>query len=198
MARTTPFFPLAALTLAGSLLGAAQAAPVRYEIDPSHTFPSFEADHMGLSVWRGKFNRNRGFVVMDRDARTGSVEVEIETDSIDFGLDAMNAVAKKPELFDVAKYPLAVFKGQLTGFYANGIPSQVEGTLTLHGVTQPLTLQINRFKCAPHMMLRREVCGADAEARFQRDAFGIDAGKAYGFDMGVLLRIQIEAIAAER
>jgi len=71
----------------------------------------------------------------------------------------------------------------------------VDGMLTLHGVTLPLTLQIRSFKCMPHPLLKRELCGADALATFQRDAFGMDAGKDYGFDMTVTLRIQVEAIA---
>ncbi|MGN6655954.1 MAG: polyisoprenoid-binding protein, partial [Rhodanobacter sp.] len=54
---------------------------------------------------------------------------------------------------------------------------------------------IDSFKCMPHPVLKREVCGADALATFRRDAFGIEAGKDYGFGMDVTLRIQVEAIA---
>ena len=67
------------------------------------------------------------------------------------------------------------------------------GELTLHGVTLPVPLTINRFKCMPHPWRKKEVCGADATASFQRDAFGITAGADHGFDMGVLVRIQVEA-----
>jgi polyisoprenoid-binding protein YceI len=188
------------LSVAACLIVAApaQAAAVTYQIDPSHTYPSFEADHMGLSVWRGKFNRSSGNVTLDRESGSGQLEVRIEIDSIDFGLDAMNQVALGTDIFDAARFPVAVYSGRLDGFYANGIPSRVVGQLSLHGVTRPLTLDITQFRCAPHMMLRREVCGADALARFKRDDFGIDAGKAFGFDMTVTLRIQVEAIAVER
>ena len=75
--------------------------------------------------------------------------------------------------------------------------SRVVGELTLHGVTRPVELKINSFKCMPHPMYKREVCGADASATIQRDAFGISAGKDYGFSMDVVLRIQVEAIQAE-
>jgi polyisoprenoid-binding protein YceI len=182
-----------ALVTASSL---AAAAPVSYSLDPTHTFPSFEADHMGVSVWRGKFNRSSGRAVLDRAAGTGEVEVTVEIDSIDFGLDIMNAEAKKPSIFDAAKYPTATYKGRLEGF-AQGVPSQVVGELTLHGVTKPLTLKVNRFKCVPHPMLKRELCGADLLGSFNRDDFGIDAGKPYGFAMDVTLRVQVEGIANE-
>jgi polyisoprenoid-binding protein YceI len=185
------------LPLLAIAAASACAAPVTYTIDPSHTFPSFEADHMGgVSVWRGKFNKNSGKVTMDRAASTGTLEITVDMDSIDYGFELMNSKAKSPELFDTARYPTAVYKGKLDGF-VNGAPTQVVGALTLHGVTQPLTLQINAFKCIPHPMLKRELCGADALATLNRDDYGISAGKDWGFNMAVTLRIQVEAVAAE-
>lgn len=176
---------------------AADAAPVTYRIDPDHTFPSFEADHMGgLSVWRGKFNRSSGEVVLDKAKGTGTLDIVIDIDSIDFGHDPMNAHAKGADFFDVAQYPQATFTGKLEAF-KQGKPTRATGTLTLRGVTRPVVLKIGSFKCMPHPMLKREVCGADVFATLQRDEFGISAGKDYGFDMRVALRIQVEAIAAE-
>lgn len=173
------------------------AASDTYIIDPSHTYPSFEADHMGgLSVWRGKFNKTSGEVTLDKIAGTGTVTVTVDTTSIDFGHEKMNEHAMGPDLFDTAKYPQATYKGKFDGF-ANGAPSRVVGELTLHGVTKPVVLNINAFKCMPHPMLKREVCGADALATFNRDEFGMDAGKTYGFKMDVTLRIQVEAVKSE-
>ena len=176
--------------------GAASAAPVTYKIDPAHTYPSFEADHMGISVWRGKFNNNTGTVVLDKAAQTGSVDISIDTASVDFGHDVLNGWAAGKEFFDAAKFGPARYKGKLTGF-VNGAPTKVAGELTLHGVTRPLNLKLALFKCIPHPMLKRELCGADAIGSFKRDEFGLDAGKDYGFKMDVPLRIQVEAIAAE-
>lgn len=177
--------------------GAAMAAPATYTIDPAHTYPSFEADHLGgLSVWRGKFNKSEGQIVLDKEAGTGKVEVTVDTTSVDFGLDAMNEHAHKPDFFDTAKYPTAKYEGELTQF-VKGAPTRVVGKLTFRGVTRPLDLKINRFKCMPHPMLKRELCGADALATFRRDEFGLSAGKDYGFDMNVTLRIQVEALKAE-
>ena len=168
------------------------AAQERYTIDPQHTFPSFEADHMGMSHWRGKFNRSSGSVLLDKAAGKGSVEVEIDVASVDFGLDALNTVATGKELFDTAKYPKATYRGELADF-VGGAPTRVRGQLTLHGVTRPVELRITRFKCMPHPLSKRDWCGADAEASFDRSQFGLDAGKDYGFDMTVALRIQVEA-----
>jgi polyisoprenoid-binding protein YceI len=192
MPMKTP--PLLALALVAAR---ATAAPVNYEIDPTHTYPSFEADHLGgLSVWRGKFNKTAGKIVLDKAAGSGGVDLIVEMDSVDFGLEQMNAAARGQDLFDVAKHPYARFRGTLQDF-ANGAPGKLVGELTLRGVTRPLTLEIRQFKCMPHPLFKRELCGADAHGSFQRDAFGIDAGKAYGFRMDVGLRIQVEALAAE-
>lgn len=172
-------------------------AATTYDIQPTHTFPSFEADHMaGLSVWRGKFNKTSGQIKLDKKAKSGTVDITVDIDSIDFGLDLMNTKAKTPELFDATKFPTATYKGKLAAF-KNGRPTQVLGDLTLKGITKPLKLNILSFKCMPHPMLNREICGADALATFKRDDFGMPIGKEWGFDMKVTLRIQVEAVAQE-
>lgn len=175
----------------------AVAAPVSYNIDSSHTFPSFETDHFGgMSVWRGKFNSSSGKVVLDKEARTGSVEVTIDAASIDMGHDKLNEHAKGADILDVAQFPTAVYKGTLTRF-KKGAPTRVEGELTLHGVKKPVTLTVNSFKCGVHPMLKRDFCGADAYATFNRADFGINYGEKYGFKMDVVLRIQVEAVKAD-
>ena len=191
-----PWMSLAWAALAALAAGPGAAAPVKYQIEPTHTYPSFEADHMGVSVWRGKFNRSTGQVVLDKAAGTGTLAVEVDVASIDFGHDALNAEMAKPEYLDAARHPTARYEGKLEGF-VDGKPTRVDGSLTLHGVTRPLTLEIRSFKCMPHPIFKRDWCGADAHATFDRSAFGIDAGREYGFDMEVALRIQVEALAAE-
>lgn len=171
----------------------ASAAPVRYTLDPDHTFASFEADHMGMSTWRGKFNHSEGWAVIDRAAGRGNVQVEITLDSIDFGQEPLNAWARGKDFFDVAHHQRAVYTGQLAGF-VDGAPTRVDGSLSLHGATHPLTLRIDHFKCMPHPIYKRDWCGADALGTFDRSAFGLDAGKSYGFDMRVQLRIQVEGL----
>ena len=182
--------------LAATLLGAsaALAAPATYTIDPQHTYPSLETDHMGgLSTWRGKFNSTSGTIVYDKEGQTGSVDVKVDASSVDFGHDKLNEHVKNAEILDVAKYPSATLTGKLTGF-KDGKPTEVDGTLQLHGVTRPLKLKINSFLCKPNPMTKKETCGADASGTFNRDDFGVDFGKAYGFRQEVKLQIQVEAI----
>jgi polyisoprenoid-binding protein YceI len=188
------YLPVALIALLSSL--ASWAAPVSYVIDPDHTFPSFEADHMGISIWRGKLNKSTGKVILDKATGQGSVEVSLDLSSIDFGHDKLNSWATSSEFFDVANYPHAFYKGRFEG-NSNGVPSSVQGELTLHGVTKPVALTINSMRCIAHPIMKRELCGADVFATFNRDEFGLDAGKPYGFKMDVTLRIQVEAIAAE-
>ena len=191
-------FPLALVLLAGAItLAPAHARNVTYVVDPDHTYPSFEADHMGISSWRGKFDKSSGTITMDRAASTGTVSIQVDTNSVDFGLGKMNEAARTDELLDAAKYPVAEFKGKLEGFDKSGRPTRAVGTLTLHGVKKPVTMEIRKFKCMPHPMFKREMCGADAYATINREEFGMAAGKEYGFDMNVDLRIQVEAIAVE-
>jgi polyisoprenoid-binding protein YceI len=173
---------------------AAFAAPATYQLDPTHTYPSFEADHMGgLSKWRGKFDKSSGTFTLDREAKKGSIDVTVQTDSISFGLPKMDEHAKSAEMFDVAKFPTATFKSTDIKFKGD-VPTEAVGQLTLHGVTKPATLKINAFKCMPHPMMKVEVCGADAELTFNRDEFGVDYGKKYGFNMETKLNIQAEGL----
>jgi polyisoprenoid-binding protein YceI len=183
---------LVAVLAAGA--AASAFAADTYTIDPNHTYPSFEADHMGgVSVWRGKFTKTTGTVTLDRAAKTGSVDITVDASTIDFGHAKMNEHAKGPEMFDVAKFPTAVYKGTAVKFDGDK-PVSVEGTLTLHGVTKPVALAIDKFKCIQHPMLKREVCGADATATFDRADFGVDYGAKYGFSTVTKLAIQVEAI----
>lgn len=190
MIRTTAFAVF-------SLLAAqAVAAPEKFNIDADHTYPSFEADHMGgLSLWRGKFNRTSGSVTLDTAAKSGSVDVTINMASIDFGHDGMNQHAMREDIFDVTKYPTATYKGTISKWNGD-IPAEIDGQLTMKGVTKPVKLTVNAFLCKPNPMTRRTTCGADASGSFNRDDFGVDYGKAMGFRMATKLLISIEAVKA--
>ena len=179
-----------------AVAGSALAAPVTYNIDSDHTYPAFEADHMGgLSIWRGKFNKTSGKVVLDTAAKTGEVDITIDMASVDFGHDGMSEHAKNKDMFDVAAHPTATYKGRISKWNGNA-PAEVDGQLTMKGVTKPVKLTINSFLCKPNPMNRRETCGADASATFMRDDFGVDYGKSMGFKMDTRLLISIEAVKA--
>jgi polyisoprenoid-binding protein YceI len=190
--RSLIMFGSAAVAAAAS----AHGEEVRYTLDPTHTYPSFEADHFGISTWRGKMNKTTGTVVLDRANHRGTVNVTVDLASIDFGFPDLNKWAVGPEFFNIGENPTATFSGQFAAFDAD-VPTRVDGNLTLHGVTRPLTLKLTSFACKPHPMLKREWCGADVFGSFQRDAFGLTAGKDYGFKMEVALRIQVEATRDE-
>ncbi len=176
--------------LISAVLAPAAVAADRYEIDSAHTYPSFEMSHMGLSVWRGKFNRTSGFIEMDRAAKTGNIDVSIETASIDFGLDAMNEHALADDWLNPKQFPTIRYQGKLV--FSGDVATAAEGELTMLGVSKPLRLSIGHFKCIEHPYYKKEFCGADATAEFNRADFGLtqyadgDAGK-------MLVRIQVEA-----
>jgi polyisoprenoid-binding protein YceI len=188
-------FAIAAAVVAA---GSAIAAPVKYTIDSSHTYPSIETDHFGgLSTFRGKFNSTSGTVVLDREAGSGTLEVTIDAASIDLGNDKLNEHIKADAaMLDTKKFPTATYSGKLTKFI-NGAPTEVDGTLTLRGVSKPVTLKIAQFGCRPHPMQKKEVCGAHATGTINRADFGADYGKAYGFKMDTKLDIQVEAMKAD-
>jgi polyisoprenoid-binding protein YceI len=179
-------------SMAALIGSSAFAAPVTYTLDPSHTYPSFEADHFGgLSVWRGKFDSTSGKVVYDKDAKAGSIEVTVTMSSINFGNPKLNEHAKSAEIFDAAKYPTAVYSGKFTKFNGDS-PAEAQGTLTLHGVTKPVTLTINAFKCIMSPLSKKQVCGADVSSTFNRADFGVAYGDKMGFKQEVKLQIQVE------
>ncbi len=179
----------AALLATGLVPGVGTAAS--FKLDPDHTFPSLEFSHMGLSIWRGKFNRTTGTVTLDRVARTGTVTVQVETNSIDFGLDSMQEYAVRPDWLDVARFPVMTYTGPIV--FEGDQPVAVDGQLTLRGVTRPLKLTMNSFECIEHPFYKKEACGADAEGLLNRADFGMTQ-YAEGEAGLVRLRIQVEAL----
>ncbi|MBD8544180.1 polyisoprenoid-binding protein [Oxalobacteraceae sp. CFBP 8761] len=186
---------LAAVMLGVGSISGAIAAPSTYQLDPTHTYPSFETDHFGgISIWRGKFNKSSGSFTIDTAAKKGTLDVTIDMTSVAIGNDALDAELKSDIFFDTAKFPTAVYKGTSVKFNGAGKPTDVIGELTLHGVTKPVNLKILSYKCFTNPMLKKEVCGTDAVTTFNRADFGINYGKDYGFTMPVTLRIQAEGV----
>lgn len=183
--------------LAGAMMFAASFstfAADEYQLDPSHTYPSFEADHFGgVSLWRGKFRASGGTVILDRTAKTGTVDVTIDPASIDTGNDLLDKKMRSGDFFDVAKYPTVVYRGTSIRFDGDK-PVEVIGNLTMRGITKPVNLKIESFKCFINPMLKREVCGSESTATFDRADFGVDFGNTYGFSMKTTLHIQAEGI----
>jgi polyisoprenoid-binding protein YceI len=163
-----------------------------YTVDPNHTFPMYEIGHLGTSIQRGRFNKSSGKVTLDPVARTGSADITIDVGSISTGVEKLDKHLASEDFFDVAKFPQMTFKGERFEFDGDKVRS-ASGTLTLHGVSQPVTLLASYFNCAPHPITKKKVCGADFIAKIKRSDFGIKYGIPALAD-NVLLRVNVEAV----
>lgn len=181
--------------LATALLAAtgfAQAQSATYAIDPTHTFVNFEASHFGTSTLRGRFDRKEGSVQFDRAGKTGKAEITIDTTSVSTGVGPLDGHLKSKDFFDAAAHPSAKFVGDKFVFNGDKV-SEVSGTLTMMGKTDPVTLKASNFNCYQSPMLKREVCGGDFETTITRSQYGIVYGLP-GIPDNIRLLIQIEAI----
>ena len=181
--------------LATALLAAtgfAQAQSATYAIDPTHTFVTFEASHFGTSTLRGRFDRKEGAVQFDRAGKTGKAEITIDTTSVSTGVGPLDGHLKSKDFFDAANNPSAKFVGEKFVFNGDKV-SEVSGTLTMLGKTNPVTLKATNFNCYQSPMLKREVCGGDFETTLVRSQYGIVYGLP-GIPDNIRLLIQIEAI----
>lgn len=158
-------------TLTGLLAAPAFAAD-SYTVDSRHTYPMFEVNHMGFSTQRGRFNQSSGKITLDTAAKKGSVELTIETASLDMGLDKWDEHMKSEDFFNVAQFPTMRFTSDKLVFDGDKVVA-AEGRFTLLGITQPLTLTVSNFRCAPNPMNKKQTCGADITTTFKRSEFGM-------------------------
>ena len=172
--------------------GLASAGPETYAIDPAHTVVTFEILHFGMSTHRGHFEAKEGTVVLDREARTGRVDVTIDTNTLSVALPVFQATLKGDRVFNVALNPIARFVGDAFTFDSDGLPS-VAGTMTILGKSQPATLKATRFTCFVSPASKRDTCGGDFETTIQRGQFGLGFAPSVSPD-NVKLLIQVEAI----
>ena len=182
----------AVIALATGLATPALAAPETYVIDPTHTFARFSYSHFGLSTQLSKFNKTSGTVVLDKAAKTASVDIVIDTTSVDTGYATFNEHIQAPDFLDTAKYPTATFKSTKVDF-AGDKPTAIHGNLTIKGVTRPVTLKVTSFVNMPHPMLKKDAIGADATTVIKRSEF--NAGK-YAPNVGddVTISVALEAV----
>ena len=186
------FFIASALT-ATALASAVSAQAATYNIDPTHTFVTFEVTHFGTSTNRGRFDKKEGSVQFDRAGKTGKVNLTIQADSINTGTEAFNAHLKKPDFFDAAKHSTMTFNADKFSFSGDKV-SEVTGQLTMLGKTLPVVLKATNFNCYDNPMLKREVCGGDFETTIMRSQWGMNWGIDFGIPDKVKLLIQVEAV----
>ena len=170
------------------------AGPVTYQLDPNHTFVTFEVRHFGTSTLRGRLGPVAGEVMVDRGAKAGDLRLRIPLDTLSTGVRALDARLKEPDLFAATEYPEAYFVATRFQFDANGGVKEVRGEFTLRGVGEPLSLYARSFACRHDDMLKRDVCGGDFTGDLKRGRFGANFGEPFVSD-DVHLVVQVEAIA---
>jgi polyisoprenoid-binding protein YceI len=182
---------IALLTLATAISSTALAAPETYIIDGPHTYPRFSYSHFGFSTQLSRFDKTTGKIVIDRVAKVGTVNVNIDTTSVDTGYPLFNEHIQGADFLDTAKYPTATFISSKVNFEGDKVTS-VDGTLTLKDVSKPVTLTLTSFQCMPHPMLKKDACGANATTVVKRTDFNM--GK-YAPNVGddVTITISVEA-----
>lgn len=183
---------LAVLSLAAAAAAPALAAPETFVIDGTHTYPRFSYSHFGYSTQLATFGKTSGTIVLDRAAKTGAVEVNIDMTSVNTGLPLFNQHIQGPDFFDTVQFPTATFKSSKVNFAGDKLAS-VEGNLTIKGITKPVTLEVTSFHCMPHPMLKKDACGANATTVVKRTEFNAGKYAPYVGDE-VTLSIAVEAI----
>jgi polyisoprenoid-binding protein YceI len=170
------------------------AQSATYMIDPTHTFVNFEVKHFGTSTNRGRWDKKDGSITIDRTAKTGKVELNIDMASVNTGTGPFDNHLRSADFFDVANNPTGKFVGTNFKFDGDKVV-EVSGELTLRGKTNPVTLKSIGFNCFIHPRLQREVCGGDFETTIQRSLWGISFGVANNaIPDNVRLEIQVEAV----
>ena len=182
------YFVLSALLL----FAAPALAEDNYRVDPLHTTSTFSVSHLGLSMQRGSFGKTTGTVVLDRAARTGSIDVAIDASSVTSGSPARETLLKGEDYFNVAQFPMITFKSTHLKFDGEAVVG-AEGELTIRGVTRPVLLAVSDFKCAIHPSTKKPVCGAEVTANVKRSEFGMTKNQPSTGDE-VRIAIAIEAI----
>ena len=175
-----------------TLSGAAAAAPETFVIDGTHSYPRFSYNHFGYSTQISRFNNTSGKIVLDKEARTGSVDVVIDMKSVDTGYAVFNGHLQGEDFFDTEKFATATFKSTKVRFEGDK-PVAVDGNLTIKGVTKPVTLALSSFQLMAHPMLKKDAIGANATTKISRTEFNAGKYAPYVGDE-VTIDIAVEAI----
>lgn len=182
----------ATIALSAAVTVPALAAPATYGVEPNHTFPRFSYTHLGFTTQQSRFDKTTGTVVYDKEGRTGSVDITIDTRSVSTGSALFNQHIQSEDFLDTAKYPTVTFKSTKVNFDGDK-PVSIEGDLTMKGVTKRVTLTVTRFLAAPHPIQKKDTVGADAYTIVKRTDFNM--GKyAPAVSDEVRIDVSIEAL----
>ena len=150
----------------------AQAAD-RYTMDPAHSIPVFEFQHLGMTKQSGRFDKASGSLELDRKNHQGSVAYEIDASSLNMGFGTESADSPGYLLFEITTHPTIRFASKDLYFDADDNVIAASGELTLLGVSRPINVWVSHFRCSIHPMLKREVCAGNVEATLNRSDFGM-------------------------
>jgi len=184
---------VASLTLGLAVVAGPAGAEDVYNIDPIHSQPMYEIQHMkGISAQHGSFGKLTGKVTLDRAAKKGTIDVTIDTSTIRSHDARLDTILKGEDYFNVAKYPTMTFKSSDLKFDGDNVVG-AEGELTMIGVTKPVTLKMTRFTCGENPFNKKPVCGGEATATIKRSDWGMKAGIPVSSSDDVKLILPIEA-----
>jgi polyisoprenoid-binding protein YceI len=153
-------------------VGGAAARADEYTVDPAHSAAVFRVSHIGLSWTYGRFNDvSGGFAVDPRNPAATRFELSAKVDSVDTGVAQRDQHLKSPDFFDGKQFPAISFKSTSVRPVDGGY--EVTGTLTLHGVTKPVTITLKGGRTAefPRAVQRTGFVG---EFTIKRSEFGMD------------------------
>lgn len=176
------------MLISGSVL----AAPETFVIDTNHTKPRFSYNHFGYSTQMSRFDKTSGKILIDKASKQGSMNVTIDTTSVNTGYALFNEHIQGEDFFDTAKYPTATFTSNKLNFKGDKI-SSIDGTLTIKGISKPVTLAVTSFMCMPHPMLKKDACGANATVVVKRSDFNMGKHVPYVSDE-VTIDIPVESV----
>ena len=160
------------LMLFGSVLSFSACAAESYTLNTEHSNARFSVSHFLFLTTPGRFDKISGKITLDRIAKNGSIDVAIEAGSINTDHAKRDENLRSPNFFNTAKHPYAHYKSSAIQFI-NDTPASVEGTLTLLGVSKPVTLTISAFKCETGSPGTKERCSATASTQIKRSDFGM-------------------------
>lgn len=175
---------------------AAAAQVESYTIDPVHSFVNFTIDHLGFTTIHGRFDKSSGKATVDRAGRKGTVELAIEAASVNTGDSDKGSRPRSrddhlraADFFNVAEFPRINFKGNVK-FSGDGA-SEIEGQVTMLGVTKPVTFKMERWKCGPNPFNKKEMCGGYATGKIKRTDFGMKYGvPAIGDEVALMVNFE--------
>ena len=185
-------YMVAALLGLGALTGHAWAQGVVYEVEPDHSFVTFEVVHNGTSTTRGRFDTVQGTVTLDLAGKTGRADIRIDPASVNSGSKPFDEHLRNKDFFDVKAFPSATFQSSAFTFEADKVAT-VSGQLTLLGVARDVVLKATRFNCYQNPRSKRDTCGGDFETTIARSQWGMGFGLP-GIPDSVRVVVQIEAV----